>query len=285
MQSIRTFTTTWPIAACRLQRDDLKRLYRIIHDRQLEHRDYVLNALVQQSNETSAEFQNRRTRVENAFTTTVNITGVNNQLVTGQTDDFLDSINIPGRILTVYYTTTAGLNAIGISEQNQYSRAILILDFSKPTLLDFGKFPTLPTPNASTFTIFSASEAWFTTLNSQLTELFKERKTSVDWLHRPGIYDLLLLLLGLPLALWVDYKISSSEIMNRLPTVLSGAFYVYAAILGLFLFRVLFSYSRWVFPKVELVSDSSPAFRHRTIWGAVMVAVAGGIILDAIKAL
>jgi hypothetical protein len=61
--------------------------------------------------------------------------------------------------------------------------------------------------------------------------------------------------------------------------------YVYIFIAALFLFRGLFDYSRWVFPKIEIQTDASPPLRHRAIWLAIMAAVFGGAIWDTIKAL
>src|SRR5260370_5551947 len=194
-------------------------------------------------------------------------------------------VNIPESLVTLYYTTIAGPNAIGIPEQQQQSRATLLLDFSRPTLLDFSKLPTLPTPNASSLMIFSSSEPWFTALNTRLMEVLNQRRTGLNWLHKPGVYDLFLIIAGLPLALWIDYRLSAFPIMQGLPVVVAGAFYVYAFILGLFIFRVLFSYSRWVFPKIELQSESSAPVRHRATWFAIIIAVLGGVIWDAIKVL
>jgi hypothetical protein len=74
----RTFTTTSPIEACRLRRDDLARLYRIINERQIEYGQTLLNQLAQQPMESPEEFRARRIRVENEFITTVSVTGLNN---------------------------------------------------------------------------------------------------------------------------------------------------------------------------------------------------------------
>ena len=117
-----------------------------------------------------------------------------------------------------------------------------------------------------------------------MTQLFSERRTGFDWLHKP-VYDVLVLLLGVPFSLWIVYKLNSSTFLDKLHIFVSGAIYVYAFLLGISIFRVLFSYSRWVFPKVELQSDASAPFRHRAIWGAVVIAVLGAVIWDAIKGL
>jgi hypothetical protein len=98
---VRTFTTTSPIRACRLQRDDLKRLYRIINDRLIEYKETVVNQQRQLPNETLEQFQERRMRVANSFTTTVNVTGTNQEVVIGQKESFFDTTNISDNILVI----------------------------------------------------------------------------------------------------------------------------------------------------------------------------------------
>jgi hypothetical protein len=182
----------------------------------------------------------------------------------------------------VFYTTIAGPNAVGVILQN---KATLLLDFSRPTVLDFTKLPTFATANASNFEISAASEEWFTTLNTRLTQLFDERRTGFNWLHQQGIYDLLLFIVGLPFALWIDYRFSPSIDKLALPSVLSAGVYVYLFFAGLFIFRGIFTYSRWVFPKIEIQSETSPPLRHRVVWLGIMIAVFGAAIWDAVKAL
>jgi hypothetical protein len=283
---VRTFTITAPIKACRLRRDDLVRLYTIINDRQVEYGQMLVNqVLAQQPTESREQFQERRARVQNAFVTTVNITGANNEIVTGSGETFLASRNIPDNILTVFYTTLAGPNAVGITRELLLNRVTLLLDFSRPSILDFSKLPTHATENTSNFQIVAASEPWFTTLNARLTQLFNERRTGFNWLHQQGIYDLLLIIFGLPFALWVSYRFNSSIEKLELPNILSSSLYVYLFFAGLFIFRGIFTYSRWVFPKIEIQSEASPPLRHRAAWLAIMVGVFGGAIWDAIKAL
>jgi hypothetical protein len=201
--SRRTFTTLAPIKACRLRRDDLARLHRIINERQIEYGKTLVNhVLAQQPSETPDQFRERQARVSNAFVTTVNITGSNKEIVSGSGEHFLSGENISDNILTVFYTTIAGPNAVGVTFLE--NRATLLRDFSRPSILDFTKLPTFATPNNSNFEISAASEAWFTTLNTRLTRLFDERRTGCNWLHQPGIYDLLLFIVGLPFALWID---------------------------------------------------------------------------------
>jgi hypothetical protein len=79
----RTFTVTSALTACRLRRDDLARLYRIINERQIESGQAVLNQLAPLPDESPEQFEARRARVTNAFVTTVNLTLANKEIVTG----------------------------------------------------------------------------------------------------------------------------------------------------------------------------------------------------------
>ena len=77
--------------ACRLSKDDLKRLYRIVNEKQTEVGKAVLSHLFQTEKETTEEFQSRCVNVENVFVTTVRISGVNGEIVTGHEEVFFEA--------------------------------------------------------------------------------------------------------------------------------------------------------------------------------------------------
>jgi hypothetical protein len=65
-QPTRNFQWSVPIAACRLSSDDIKRLHRIIDEKQIEDREHIVNSVLQRMPEESPEqFQARRERVPN----------------------------------------------------------------------------------------------------------------------------------------------------------------------------------------------------------------------------
>jgi hypothetical protein len=74
-------------------------------------------------------------------------------------------------------------------------------------------------------------------------------------LHRPNAYDGLLMVIGVPLALWGAYRVGHPVCTAvHLPSAVETGVYVYGFFLCLSLFRWMFSYARWVFPKIELAS-------------------------------
>jgi hypothetical protein len=282
----RNFSTTHPLPAFSLKPGDLKRLFQIINTKQFEFRDRIYPGLLQQSNETEADFAARQQRVYNAFVTSVSITGVSNEVVHGNNEAFFDTPSIPERIKTVFYSTITIPQTI--LARAPLCNLTVLLDFSQPPLFNFGQLPSLPTPNASNFAISADDESWFTSTNARLLQFFSERKTKNDWLHRGSVYDLMLMFPGIPIALWAIYHVGQwlDQIKPPLPSFLTTAIYVYVFVVTVALFRVFFSYTRWVFPKVELESDlkSSP-LRHRGVWGAILMPLIVALLCDAIKLL
>lgn len=278
----RNFTKRASIAACKLKREDLKFLYRLIDEKQAECRDHIVGQLSQMDGETPEQYEQRRTLVKNAFITTLLITGQNGQVVAGHGEAMFDSPLVPERIDSVLFDTAVSPKAQ--LNHNPPDQASVLLDFSRPPLINFANTPSEPTPNNSNWTVSGETESWSTSLSSRLAEFFSERATPTDWLHRTATYDLLLLLGGLPLSLWGAFRLGSTITGNRnIPTALTIGIYVYAFFLCANVFRALFSYSRWVFPKLELESPKSSVLKHRLFWSAVVLAVLGSAAWDAIK--
>ena len=281
----RNHSTKHPIAASRLWRGDLRRLYKLINDKQIEYRDKFMSVLQQQPNETLEAFEARKKRVYDSFVTSMTIQTTTDAMLHGNNEAFLEEANLPDRIRSILFSTSSVPKAVLGFEP---ARKILVfLDFSTPPLLDFSRLPTLPTPNESNFEIIADNHSWFAASNAMLTEYFDTRKTKLNWLHRAAIYDVLLYFLGLPLSIWAVYRIS--DVLARapkMPSIISSAIYIYAFLISLITFRVLFSYSKWVFPKVELETQgSSSPLRHRNAWLAIMVPLVVAILYDVGKTL
>ncbi len=66
---------------------------------------------------------------------------------------------------------------------------------------------------------------------------------------------------------------------SRTPLALSVALYVYAVLLVLFLFRILFNYGRWAFPKSEVDAPRQHAgAAHRIAISTVALIVLGVLV-------
>ncbi len=279
----RNYNKRVSIHSCKFSMDDPKRLYRIVNEKQKELRDIAVAALDQTAGETPEAFQDRRTRVRDAFITTVRITGFDNEMVTGHGESIFDSGLLPERIMSIEYDTVFSPKAqLNITPNN---RVVLFLDFSRPTVFG-GRLPAEPTPNNSNWVVNAESEAWSTSLNARLEGFFKERRTNVDWLHRSNTYDALLLVIGVPLTLWATSRIGNAIAFRlHVTSAVQTALYIYLFFLFLNAFRWMFSYGRWIYPKIELESRNSAPSRHRTVWSVLVLGILVAAIWDAIKAL
>jgi hypothetical protein len=190
----RNYSTNVPVPAFRIKRDELKRLYQLIHSKQVEYRDKLLSSLSKTTSESDGEFAARRERVNNAFVTSVSVTGLNDEVVHGNNKMIFDSSAFPDHLKSILISTKsvpqAVLNFVPLCN------VTLFLDFSRSPLFDFSRLPTLPTPNESNFAIAADDESWFAATKSRLSQFFKDRRTSTEWLHRAGIYDALLIFIG-----------------------------------------------------------------------------------------
>lgn len=261
----RNYSVKSPIGACVLNYEDVKRLFDIIEEKQQEQAQIIIAQLAKQQNEDDNQFVERRTRVIRSLVTTISMTGPNGETVMGNTRSLLDSAAVPERIVQIYFdTSTAPTALLKITPNN---RASLLLDFSRPSLVTFGVTPSAPTPNNSNYSIFGDSEPWVTSLAARVREFFIERKTNIGWFHKSGCYDILLVFIGVPAALWGCYRLGSLLPTAKLPAILITSVYVYLFFLVLNIFRILFSYTRWVFPLVELHNpQASWPQRHRKFW-------------------
>ncbi len=279
----RNYTKHVAMSACRLQEGDLKRLYKLINEKQIEAGSSVVAGFWKTDEESQEQFEGRCKRVRDAFITTVQVKGLHAEVVTGHGEAFFDSGLLPEQIVSIEYDTAFSPKAQLNFTPND--RAAVFLDFSRPQIFDRG-LPSEPTPNNSNWFVTAQTESWSTSLSARLEQFFADRKTSVEWLHRSNTYDGLVLVMGFPLALWGAYRMGHPiSIRTHLPSSIETGLYVYAFFLSLSIFRWMFSYARWVFPKIELDSEKSTVGRHRAVWAALCLGVLAAALWDTIKAL
>jgi hypothetical protein len=281
----RNYTKNVAIAACTLTLQDLQRLYRIINEKQVALGEMLIDKVYSQlPSETLEQFNQRSRNAKNAFITTVTIAGANGEKVIGPGENIFTSGLIPARMESILYDTSFSPKAI--LNYTPANRASVFLDFSRPPLLNFVGHPSAPTPNNSNWFVTGDTESWSTSMSARISDFFSERETQVGWLHQSATYDWLLLVLGFPFSLWSAHRLGDAVTKyTALPGILSTAVYIYAFIVALSIFRALFSYARWVFPKIELASERSTVRTHRFIWSGLVLGILAGAAWDFIKAL
>lgn len=60
--------------------------------------------------------------------------------------------------------------------------------------------------------------------------------------------------------------------------MLAAAAYIYVVLLAIWAYRLLFGYSKWAFPTMELKENAKSANSHRLFWYAIVV----GLIVNFI---
>jgi hypothetical protein len=164
----------------------------------------------------------------------------------------------------------------------------LVLDLTRPSAFDLSNPSGAPTPNDSRITVFGSESIWVAGVFERLRAILAQGAVRTGWLHGSYIYDVLTLLVGLPLSL-----ASGVLLVTRLAppvNIDSRAFgiaaFALAAISGLMFFRLAFSVTRWLLPYVEFAAAPEPVHRRLRLLGAgLLVGAVGSLLASAIWAL
>ncbi len=165
-----------------------------------------------------------------------------------------------------------------------YHQFEVLLDFTQPRPLDSSIQLSEPTPNPSGFLIGGDRKGWRAGIESAVRRHIKERNRLWSGFHGQFVYDLFLLLLGMPFALYACWRLA--PLVDRLfggsNSVVIGGAYVYIGFCSIWIYRLVFSYARWAFPKVELVGQSSASKIHRGVISITLAFICTSVLANAL---
>lgn len=236
------------IPSCVLAPKDLRELYKLLEQKAGEAADLQIASFVRQPSQTQQQFDEFCAGVRQAMKLVVRVQMDNGQWVGAMTMDPLTDEQFPSRVVRVEYNSAF----IYHSQWNQFpnNNFSVILDFSRPSVLDMN---ALPLANMSNAAISGLNATWTNGLYEELNTFFSQRRTRRGWLHFSHTYTLLAILVGFPLSFRVlSYIAPVIRRRTALPDALTVAVYVYIVLVVLFLFRLTFNYARWVFPATEV---------------------------------
>jgi hypothetical protein len=219
---------------------------------------------------------------KNAFRVTVTISGKNGERIFGNAPDILTSANLPSTITSVFFTNnTAHETAFRFRAPEFFS---LLLDFSKPPLLDGNNPVSSETPNNSNLSIEASQEAWIGDIQLKVKSVLDDNRVGRFGLHLSFVYDFLLWAMWIPLSVYLCFRISPlvSSTVGQVNIVLEAISYTWLICFSILVFRCLFGYTKWAFPTVELKENSARTQQHRRFWYAIMVALIGTLLADII---
>ena len=266
--------------------DDVKnifsRLERIVH--QLGEQEIA--GLKKPTELTKKQWDERKSNVKrDAFRVTATIVGSSGDVVH---DDKIGMFDLPDRpidVSLIYMTNITAYNWVAKAKPTRSFE--LWLDFSKSKLLDSERFVSSPTLNTSRLKIASDKTDWIAVVSEAVVGVISEKKNKTTFLHQAFVYDLGLFLVGLPFAFYLAWKLSgvTNSIFSKYSQFLEIAANVYVMLVAISLYRVLFGYTKWAFPSMELKENARSVYRHRAIWGLIVIGLAVNFITDLIHKL
>ena len=277
-------TRNVPIRSISLSLADVKQIFDRLQPIISKEGDDKVAELVKPQESTEEQWAARKVEIKsNAFRITVTIQGQNGDDLFGDTSSMFTSPNLPHGVSDVYMTNATAFK--GWTGQQPLRLFELNLDFSKPRLLDSERIVSSPTPNQSYLKIQSDSDAWLAAVHEAVFGVLEHKRVKRKFIHRAFVYDFGLMVVGLPLAFYLASKSSTYAANTFGPTngFLIAAFYVYLISLVIWAYRILFGYTKWIFPSVELKESSSSTLGHRLFWGAITVGVFGNLAYDLIR--
>jgi hypothetical protein len=245
---MRGTTRRIALPSCLLTPNDLRRIFRLLEAKASEAAERQVAALTLQPGQTPAQLQELKAAVRAALSLVVRLQ-TSSEWINGTTVEPLEDEQLPDGILRIEFDS-AFLYRSRFNNLVPNNAFTVTLELARPDILDIQ--PT-PTQNTSCANIFGLDATWTNAVYDELVAFFRQRRSKRGWLHMARSYDALLILIGFPFSLDVVYHIDRAvKHTATLPEALLIALYVYIVLLVLLLFRTLFNYARWAFPKLEL---------------------------------
>jgi len=277
---MRGITRSFALPSCLLTPNDLRRIYRLLEPNASGAADRQVALLTLQPGQTQAQLDELRAAVRGALALVVRLqTG--SEWINATTVDVLNDEQLPDGIVRIEFDSAFLYRSRfnNLVPNNAFS---VVVDLVRPSVLDLNNPPLQNTSGAN---VFGLDATWANAVYDELAGFFRQRRAKRWWLHLHRSYDALVPLVGFPLSFDVVYHLD--RLIRRavvLPEALSVALYVYAVLLVLLLFRVVFNYARWTFPKVEVDAPRQhAAARHRIAISTLAVIVLGVLIKAAFK--
>lgn len=263
---------------CRLRGDQLRRLIGTLEERNSSAAELEWAAV---SERFAEDPERARMELSEGFELRVTIQGEGGEELFGKVAEVFDAPGFPELLKSVYIRSDTALSVPhNYVPRNGFE---LLLDFTRPSVFSLGASPSSRTPNGSHFTVWGLDPSWVSGVYHEVVTSL-ERHSSVKWLHREAVFDILLWFVGFPSSLLLCREVSQGVESLQAP-FLEAAAYVYLFLLGLVVFRLAFQYARWVYPVVECDGGGSRVGAHRFAMFSLSLAVAGSAIYAAISAL
>lgn len=263
-----------------------KKIYRAFQELNSEAVTTEINSLVISPTDSAQVVEQYKKDIKANFALTIQIYTLTGEFHYSEDGAVLDETKLPTNIRMIALDNSVKFNNhFKYTPRNAFR---LQFDFQKNQVFDLVTMPSEQTANTSMLTIQAGKESWASAVEKTVMDSLDDKKNGRDWLHARNIYDVFIFTVFFPLSFVVLYKIESSNLLAVLNSskALTLAAYLYAFFLFLVLFRMIFNYARWIFPKFELAINSRRgSVRHRYVLGAIVVAISLALCTDWVKVL
>ncbi len=228
--------------------------------------------------QTDEQFSALQNEVRTVMSLVVRIQGANGEWSAANSVDAINEDSLPSTLIQIVYECGPLYRArYNLFLQNQFS---VVVDFTRTHLADLTNLALNTGLGPSVTNIQGVNITWVNALDNELRTFFRDRATRRGWLHSRFAYDVGLLLIGIPLCLDGIYHLDERLAPTvRLPQALFVALYVYLTLVGLWAFRILFNYTKWVFPKIEATTQRKGAAAiHKTVIGAIFLTLLARVV-------
>ncbi len=278
------------IPSCTFDVAYLKKLFEILNDINREAAQLEISKLNKTPGQSDSDFEKLKELAISLYKINIEIFGSKGEYIISESPEVFGEAHLPDYVTKVIFDNSVRFK-MAVKSDPQF-RVRVCLDFSKPPIFDFLSSPSYPTPNDSSIQVLGLNQTWVEGAYEKVMSSLKERKTSRQWLHQKNIYDLLVWFLFLPISFLNIYKIEKMFFthISNLSTVFLVALYVYIFFTFLFIFRMFFNYSRWVFSYLELTTSlKKGAAIHRTFYAGLFLAIVysmlSNVVLNLIKSI
>jgi hypothetical protein len=262
-----------PVPACSIKLADLKQLFEMLNRKASEATTEQLGQLQRSVSQSDEQFEAMRQEVRNLMALTVRIQGASGEWRVANSIEAFSEESLPAVITDVLYECGGLYRArFNLFPQNSFSVAI---DFRRTPLGDLTNLSSVAGLGPSLVSLSGVNVTWVNAVDLELRTFFADRATRRGWLYSRYAYDLAVVFIGFPVCLDAVYILDKRlASLVTLPPAIFVALYVYLVLVGLFVFRILFNYIKWVIPKIEGPPQKrGGAALHKTILGAIFLAL------------
>lgn len=264
--------------------DDLKRLYDLLQEIASEAASNETLDWSRTEDQTASKFQESINNAHSLFRVFVRIETGDGETISQGSHNVLLEPDLPKDISAIEFDSGQIFRErTGFEPKN---RVYVLIDCRKYNNSVNSTQPAAETPNSSQYIVTGQNSNWVRSTKARLDEFLKFRERKGVWLHKGGIYDILLQIVGVFFLAWVmSFSIPLVDsVFEQANDSYRYAAYIFIFLLSLRMFMFMFNYARWIWPIVEIKLDDPIMKAHRVIWTTIFLGVLSTAVYDIFRA-